>query len=959
MNCGVCACCELTDNNGEDRHENENEEEDEDGHAWGHASAKHAIWIAVNSSRVFCLLCKEVVIVPTNTNTNTDNNRLASPTPQNEEIQQLQSQDRPRRITRSQHSSQTGGANPLRLHSKLPAAKATSATKEIRRRSSVKSSPPPRMMSIAKEKALADMCQLLIELQHEQQADTCPTTTPPTSSTLSASNAIDQREEKSTRNRQRDLDDYDPIAALLRGQTNNFIVSSPLHGTSAGAGVGGMGLGADLSKSMKQLRRSSVLSRSQIDYDRRDAISSLLMRWRLDLMRRTFQAWRGLSVHTTSTSTATTTTTTQSGPNATRSRRTTAKRGIEQITPKTNSNNNNTTKPRINDGVSVINTMPPPTTAFLSAETNAASTSTLPSRSTSASTSTTTVEKDAPALVVPDVVARTGLRNLGNTCYLNSVLQALYSLSSLRKFLMDYNRVVGALRNGSNGVGESDVTTQSSLSSTLASESTSTSSANFNTISLQTQQQHFFSRRDTMFLIDYVGRDNRTTSKAKEKKTKRQPKEKKKGKDVGEEEEVGTDANANPDTTDTNTKPNSTTTNGTTDPAENATPLITEELHSLFRVMASQKSASSSLVTPRSLLATIWSTPVLQSFQNHAQQDAHEFLLLLLELVHQELSVPSFNSVSSGQRQQQQRISIVDQTFGLVNLHTLTCACGNVTYRKEESRQIDLDLLHATPTSTTTQSSGTRRAGSATQQAPISIQELLHAQYGRLYPLPSSYRCDRCLNQKSGSGVGGGWQSRHIAQLPEVIVFVVNRFQWTARGGTKLHTTVTFPVEEALDMAPWCSLDARRRSTTHQQHNIADSNNQGEGQSSSLSSTRYVLSSVVAHQGSRLTSGHYSAYCVDPNSSGQWFFHVNDAVVKPIATHTVTLALSPTPPPKPSSARSSAMSLENCAYLLFYERINSSPQPSPPPQPLSPQPQSPSPPPKTCGGTRKRPKVSD
>lgn len=62
-------------------------------------------------------------------------------------------------------------------------------------------------------------------------------------------------------------------------------------------------------------------------------------------------------------------------------------------------------------------------------------------------------------------------------------------------------------------------------------------------------------------------------------------------------------------------------------------PLLSEELHSLFRVLWSGRWAA---VTPYALLNSVWQN--FDQFHNHQQHDPQEFLLHVLDKLHSELA---------------------------------------------------------------------------------------------------------------------------------------------------------------------------------------------------------------------------------------------------------------------------------------------------------------------------------
>ncbi|CAJ0575446.1 unnamed protein product, partial [Mesorhabditis spiculigera] len=126
------------------------------------------------------------------------------------------------------------------------------------------------------------------------------------------------------------------------------------------------------------------------------------------------------------------------------------------------------------------------------------------------------------------------------------------------------------------------------------------------------------------------------------------------------------------------------------------------------------------------------------------------------------------------------------------------------------------------------------------------------------------YMCARCGERRPST------KQLFLKSTPNVLCLHLKRFRWGSHRG-KLDYMVDFPLE-GLDMTPY----------------MAPNTGRGE-------SHVYDLCSIVVHQGSGISSGHYTAY---GRSGGQWW-HFNDDRVK----------LS-TPP----------VVLKQKAYLLFYMR---------------------------------------
>lgn len=128
------------------------------------------------------------------------------------------------------------------------------------------------------------------------------------------------------------------------------------------------------------------------------------------------------------------------------------------------------------------------------------------------------------------------------------------------------------------------------------------------------------------------------------------------------------------------------------------------------------------------------------------------------------------------------------------------------------------------------------------------------------------YACDSCHAKADAT------RRLYVHTLPRVLCIVLKRFCWTSSSRAKIDTQVRFPF--VLDLKDYCTSGAQQ--------------------------TVYDLTSVVLHHGAGLLSGHYTSYCY--NKLQNVWVHYNDSRVGFVTKEEIEREA----PGK--------------AYLLFYER---------------------------------------
>eukprot|EP01113_Clastostelium_recurvatum_P030470 TRINITY_DN3705_c0_g1_i2.p1 TRINITY_DN3705_c0_g1~~TRINITY_DN3705_c0_g1_i2.p1 ORF type:complete len:752 (-),score=192.83 TRINITY_DN3705_c0_g1_i2:16-2271(-) len=128
------------------------------------------------------------------------------------------------------------------------------------------------------------------------------------------------------------------------------------------------------------------------------------------------------------------------------------------------------------------------------------------------------------------------------------------------------------------------------------------------------------------------------------------------------------------------------------------------------------------------------------------------------------------------------------------------------------------------------------------------------------------WSCDKCQCKRDAT------KRMSLATLPPVLCVVLKRFFWTATTRAKIDTRVTLPFE--LDMAPY--LASSLESAASSSSSSSSSKTPSLFQAPHISEM-YDLRSVVLHHGAGLGCGHYTAYAYN-DAHGGWV-HYNDSRV--------------------------------------------------------------------------------
>ncbi|XP_064637300.1 ubiquitin carboxyl-terminal hydrolase 22-like isoform X2 [Lineus longissimus] len=253
---------------------------------------------------------------------------------------------------------------------------------------------------------------------------------------------------------------------------------------------------------------------------------------------------------------------------------------------------------------------------------------------------------------------------------------------------------------------------------------------------------------------------------------------------------------------------------------------------------------------PYRLLHLVWTHA--RHLAGYEQQDAHEFLIAALDVLHQHWQ----NGISSNNPHHCN--CIIDQIFTGGLQSDVTCqSCNHVSTTIDPFWDISLDLgpTEAIPTNSNYTGSGSDSNGSfANLDEPTSLTMCLK-RFTRPEHLGSSskIKCSNCHSYQEST------KQLTMKKLPVVACFHLKRFEHSTGYHKKISTFVSFP--EELDMTPFMS--------------SSRSNNNGfvnqviqESATSLSSENKYSLFAVVNHSGT-IESGHYT--CFIRQHKDMWF----------------------------------------------------------------------------------------
>ncbi|VDI11999.1 ubiquitin carboxyl-terminal hydrolase 22/27/51 [Mytilus galloprovincialis] len=272
---------------------------------------------------------------------------------------------------------------------------------------------------------------------------------------------------------------------------------------------------------------------------------------------------------------------------------------------------------------------------------------------------------------------------------------------------------------------------------------------------------------------------------------------------------------------------------------------------------------------PFRLLHLVWTNA--RHLAGYEQQDAHEFLIAALDVLHRHCKGYSANLLLSHSRPSIQEIRcsngtnnpivhcncIIDQIFTGGLQSDVTCQqCKNVSTTIDPIWDISLDLGPGPPQSngTTNSSPSSGYSNSPGTYEPTSLLDCLK-RFTKPEHLGSSakIKCSTCQSYQEST------KQLTMKKQPVVACFHLKRFEHSTGYHKKISTFVSFPDE--LDMTPFMS-SSRDNKNGYINQIVQES-------AKSLScDNKYSLFAVVNHMGT-IECGHYTCYI--RQHKDQWF----------------------------------------------------------------------------------------
>lgn len=240
--------------------------------------------------------------------------------------------------------------------------------------------------------------------------------------------------------------------------------------------------------------------------------------------------------------------------------------------------------------------------------------------------------------------------------------------------------------------------------------------------------------------------------------------------------------------------------------AENQDSLVIEELR---KVLLSLSDKSLRTISPDALFSAIWR--VVPSFRGHQQQDAHEFMRFLLDRLHTELaqlqptnrskpyvsvssalSSSDFGGSSPNDASMFGRLTIIAAIFGGLLQSDVAChVCNTVSVKRDPFLDLSLDIPIPKDQLLAANSLTCRLVDCFTSFTEL--EELSESEH---------FCCPMCRKRQPST------KKFTIKRLPNVLCIHLKRFWWNGTNRIKLDTYVDFPLR-CLDMSKYVLTEQR------------------------------------------------------------------------------------------------------------------------------------------------------
>eukprot|EP01125_Pyxidicula_operculata_P006289 TRINITY_DN2182_c0_g1_i1.p1 TRINITY_DN2182_c0_g1~~TRINITY_DN2182_c0_g1_i1.p1 ORF type:complete len:752 (+),score=191.81 TRINITY_DN2182_c0_g1_i1:20-2275(+) len=192
------------------------------------------------------------------------------------------------------------------------------------------------------------------------------------------------------------------------------------------------------------------------------------------------------------------------------------------------------------------------------------------------------------------------------------------------------------------------------------------------------------------------------------------------------------------------------------------------------------------------------------------QEDAHEFIISILNKIHNKMFDDAMKTQKINIREKQnafvENTTLIYQMFGGITQSQIQCmSCQNVSYQHEPFLDLNLDLGNKS----------------------FSLEESFY-NFISIENLGNEfYKCDHCKKTSQAQ------KQITIYQCPNILIIHLKKFDMT-RGGCKINRSIVF--SELLDIKNFMSVGSPEQST------------------------EYELYAILVHYGSSILVGHYTAF---------------------------------------------------------------------------------------------------